>query len=99
MDRENRRKPGRGAGARSAVANGDADSARAALALALSWPVARRSFVITLVVGSILNLVNQGDALIVGGPVDWLKVALTYCVPFCVATYGAYCAGRMGRRA
>ena len=30
---------------------------------------------------------------------DWLKLALTYCVPFCVALYGAYSANRLRRRA
>ena len=40
-------------------------------------------------VGSILNLINQGDALFSGRRLDWLKLALTYIVPYCVATYGA----------
>ena len=42
-----------------------------------------------IVVGTILNLINQGDALFGGMALDWLKVALTYIVPYCVATYGA----------
>ena len=65
-----------------------------ALGSALSWPVARRSLVIMFVVGSVLNIINQGDVLWTGGDVVWWKIAMTYCVPFCVATYGAYCAFR-----
>jgi hypothetical protein len=42
-----------------------------------------------LVVGTILNLINQGDALFEGGHVNITKIILTYAVPYCVATYGA----------
>ena len=41
------------------------------------------------VVGTILNLINQGDALFEGGHVNITKIILTYAVPYCVATYGA----------
>jgi hypothetical protein len=51
--------------------------------------VPRRSFVVALIVGTILNLINQGDALAAGGPIDVVKLLLTYAVPYCVATYGA----------
>ena len=49
----------------------------------------RRSFVVALKVGTILNLINQGDALFEGGHVNITKIILTYAVPYCVATYGA----------
>jgi len=51
---------------------------------------------VALVVGSILTLLNQGDILFAGnwvGAMYW-KIPLTYCVPFCVATYGALSNGR-----
>jgi hypothetical protein len=51
--------------------------------------VPRRSATVAVVVGTLLNLINQGDALVAGGPVNFFKVALTYIVPYCVATYGA----------
>lgn len=51
--------------------------------------IPRRSAVVAMVVGTALNLINQGDALVTGGPIDFVKVALTYIVPYCVATYGA----------
>ena len=51
--------------------------------------VARRSFAAAVVVGTVLNLINQGDALFAGRGLDWTKLVLTYIVPYCVATYGA----------
>jgi hypothetical protein len=51
--------------------------------------VPRRAFLTALVVGTILNLINQGDALVAGGHVVVAKLLLTYCVPYCVSTYGA----------
>jgi len=51
--------------------------------------VPRRSFVVALVVGTILNLINQGDALVTGMSIDVVKLLLTYLVPYCVSTYGA----------
>ena len=56
---------------------------------ALAQGVPRRSVNVAAVVGTCLNLINQGDALLSGGSVNWLKVALTYAVPYCVSTYGA----------
>ena len=40
-------------------------------------------------VGTILNLINQGDALFGPAQINWLKVMLTYLVPYAVSTYGA----------
>ena len=54
-------------------------------------PMLRRSLVVAIVVGTILTVLNQGDIIFSGswkGDLYW-KVPLTYCVPFCVATYGA----------
>jgi hypothetical protein len=51
--------------------------------------IVRRSFVLAVIVGTILNLINQGDALLGGTHLVAWKIALTYCVPYCVATYGA----------
>jgi hypothetical protein len=65
-----------------------------ALRRALSWQIARRSLATMFIVGSILNVINQGDALSSWGAINWWKMVLTYCVPFCVATFGAYSAYR-----
>ena len=35
------------------------------------------------------NLINQGDALLGLASINWLKLILTYCVPYVVCTYGA----------
>lgn len=63
---------------------------------ALSWQVAKRSLATMLIVGSILNIINQGDSLFWSGAINWWRLLLTYCVPFCVATFGAYSAYRAG---
>lgn len=57
--------------------------------LCLSDGVPRRSLCAALIVGTVLNLINQGDALFVSGQVNLIKLALTFAVPYCVATYGA----------
>ncbi len=51
--------------------------------------VVRRSLLVAGLVGTLLNLINQGDALLAGRAIDWAKVLLTFTVPYCVATYGA----------
>ncbi len=57
--------------------------------LATSDGAARRALLVAIVVGTTLNLINQGDALIGGGAVHWGKLALTYIVPYLVSTHGA----------
>jgi len=64
------------------------------LQLTFSGPQLRRSLLVTVLVGSLLNLINQGDALFGGGAVNWGKILLTFIVPFCVASYGAWSALR-----
>jgi hypothetical protein len=54
-------------------------------------PMLGRSFRIALVVGTVLTAINQGTFLLAGlfpGELIW-KIPLTYCVPFCVATWSA----------
>ena len=51
--------------------------------------VKRRSFFVALVVGTILNLINQGDTLLGAGHLNLTKIILTFAIPYCVATYGA----------
>jgi hypothetical protein len=55
----------------------------------ISDGVPRRSFLVALIVGTILNLINQGDALFGAGHLNVTKIILTFAVPYCVATYGA----------
>ena len=51
--------------------------------------IPRRSLGVALVVGTLLNVINQGDVLLRGGAPDVAKLVLTYLVPYVVATYGA----------
>jgi len=54
-------------------------------------PLLKRSLVASMVVGSILLMLNQGDFILSGefhATLLW-KVPLTYLVPFSVATWGA----------
>ena len=62
---------------------------RLACQYALSDGVPRRSLFAALLVGTVLNLINQGDALLGAVPINWFKIILTYCVPYAVSTYGA----------
>ena len=64
-------------------------SLRTACRCAVSDQVPRRSIYVALVVGTLLNFINQGDALLGSGPINWIKLVLTYLVPYAVCTYGA----------
>ena len=57
--------------------------------LALSGGTFRRSLLTGVVVGTILTAINQGDVIVAGETPNFIKIALTYLVPYCVATYGA----------
>lgn len=54
-----------------------------------TFGIVKRSLLVAMIVGTILNLINQGDALFGSAKLNLLKLLLTYSVPFCVATYGA----------
>ena len=49
----------------------------------------KKALLIALVVGTLLTAINHGDTILMGNWPPLLKVALTYCVPYCVATWGA----------
>ena len=65
---------------------------REALRRTFAWPALRRSLIVALLIGTVLNVINQGDALISGGELVLWKLLLTYFVPFAVASYGSYAA-------
>jgi hypothetical protein len=48
-----------------------------------------RSCKVGLLVGTVLNIVNQPEWLLGIAPLNSLKALLTYLTPFLVATYGA----------
>ena len=57
--------------------------------LAKRRDIVKRSLVIAAIVGTILNLINQGDAVGDMSKFELGKCLLTYMVPYCVSTYGA----------
>ena len=70
------------------AAQGESAVARC-VRLSVSDGIPRMSFYAALVVGTILNIINQGDTLLAGESPQYLKGGLTFLVPYCVATYGA----------
>lgn len=50
----------------------------------------KRSAIIGVVVGTLLNIINQGDALFGEALLNHSKAALTYCVPFCVSMLSSW---------
>ena len=49
----------------------------------------KKAILTALVVGTLLTAINHGDLILSGlAPPVW-KVLLTYCVPYCVTTWGA----------
>lgn len=59
------------------------------LPMARSRKIAVNSLRIALVVETILNLINQGTAIMAWTGISWGHVLLNYLVPYCVASYSA----------
>ncbi len=59
-------------------------------------PHMARSVAVAIIVGTVLCAINQLDVLLAGRAtgMTWLKVALTYLVPFLVSNYGVLSATR-----
>lgn len=49
------------------------------------------SIKVAIIVGTLLNLINQGDALLSlnSNHIHWPKLIFTYMVPYLVSTYAA----------
>ncbi len=47
------------------------------------------AFQVSLVVGILLNLINQGRQFVNGLDIAWGLVLLNFAVPYCVASYSA----------
>jgi hypothetical protein len=67
---------------------------REALRRTFSGSSIRRSLAVALVIGTVLNAINQGPEILTGHWPIWWKLILTYFVPFAVASYGSYAAFR-----
>lgn len=55
------------------------------LASVFSYPLFKRSMITMLLVGTILNVINQRNALFGDTDINWITLFLTYLVPFCVS--------------
>lgn len=66
------------------------------VSIVLAPATVRRSIRVAAVVGSILVAINYGDRIVAGtlGTIDVARIGLTYCVPYCVATYATVSALR-----
>jgi len=62
---------------------------RSLIEIACSGKIVKNSLRIAVVVGSVLNVVNQGSDILAGVGVSWFHLALNYVVPYCVASYSA----------
>lgn len=47
------------------------------------------AIIISIAVGTIMNLINHDSKLFSYGAISWLHLSLNYVVPYCVATYSA----------
>ena len=59
------------------------------LQLALGNGTPKQALMTAIVVGTILTIINHGDEILKGESFNYLKIILTYCVPYCVTTWGA----------
>ena len=59
--------------------------------LAFSRSVIERSIKVSLIVGTLIGLINYSDKFFsIGlGARDWFKICVTYLVPFAVSNYAA----------
>lgn len=62
---------------------------KSVLQLARSRRIVRNAITVSLVVGTVLNLINQGGPVLRGEHVTWWNVLMNYVVPYCVSTYSA----------
>ncbi len=61
------------------------------LDIAMRADVLKRSTRVALLVGIILIVINYFDRILVGNlhTLDYVKMAMTFCVPFCVSTHAS----------
>ncbi len=73
---------------------------KAWLAIAFEASVRKRALRVATIVGSLLAVINHGDALLSGEATAtvWIKIVLTFVVPYCVATFASVQAIRQRAR-
>ena len=64
-------------------------AAKEFIELAISDGTPRKAFLTACIVGTILTIINHLDTIMLGDMPPLIKIALTYCVPYCVTTWGS----------
>ncbi len=61
------------------------------LEAATQKPIVIKALKVSAIVGTILCLINYSNKLFPLDLVlsDWVRIVMTYCVPYCVSTYSA----------
>jgi len=59
------------------------------LQIACSARIVQNALRVGVVVGTVLNLINQEGAILAGNDISWFHLLLNYLVPYCVASYSA----------
>lgn len=61
------------------------------LNIAFQSAIVKESIKVAIVVGTILNLINQGHAILSMhiNDINFQKLGLTFCVPYVVSTYAS----------
>ncbi|WP_289028278.1 nitrate/nitrite transporter NrtS [uncultured Paraglaciecola sp.] len=57
--------------------------------MAITKKQLKTAIYISIIVGSLLTLINQGEAFVGDAELNWFKVITTYMVPFCVSMYSS----------
>ena len=64
-------------------------AAKEFIELAISDGTPRKAFLTACIVGTILTIINHLDTIMLGDMPPLIKIVLTYCVPYCVTTWGS----------
>jgi hypothetical protein len=51
--------------------------------------IVKSALKVSMVVGTILNLINQNGLMLDNGSISWMHVLMNYAVPYCVSSYSA----------
>jgi len=59
-----------------------------------SRPILKRASIVSVIVGTLLIAINQGDLILSGGMPPLWKIILTYMVPYSVSSFSSVLAQR-----
>lgn len=59
------------------------------LQLVCSARIVQSALRVAAVVGTLLNVINQGGTILAGNDISWFHLMLNYAVPYAVASYSA----------